>query len=215
MRVSQLAEVTGVSVATIKYYIREKLLHEGVLTAATQARYNDSHVRRLKMIRALIGTAGVSVAAARELLLGLEDPPESGPEILGLAHGATTRAKADGVDLAPAREHLRRWGWGEQALDTRSVAALALALDGLAGAGVDLSEDLLDRYAEAMREVAEAEIRSVPTDSSAAAIRYVVLGTVLTEPVLLALRRLAQQCASFQRFGGGKRGEGHDRPGDD
>ena len=36
----------------------------------------------------------------------------------------------------------------------------------------------------------------MPTESAAAAVRYVVLGTVLVEPVLLALRRLAQQEAS-------------------
>jgi hypothetical protein len=36
-------------------------------------------------------------------------------------------------------------------------------------------------------------------------MRYVVLGTVLMEPVLLAIRRLAQQSASFERFGGGER----------
>jgi len=32
-------------------------------------------------------------------------------------------------------------------------------------------------------------------------VRYVVLGTVLVEPLLLALRRLAQQSASHERFG--------------
>jgi hypothetical protein len=32
-------------------------------------------------------------------------------------------------------------------------------------------------------------------------VRYVVLGTVLVEPLLLALRRLAQQDASRRRFG--------------
>lgn len=208
MRISQLAEATGVPVATIKYYLREKLLHDGVLTSATQARYDDSHVRQLVLIRALIGTAGLSVAATRELLRGLEHPPESGHELLGLAHRAVTRTVADDVDLAPARELLRRWGWGEQACDSGSEAALAVALEGLASAGFELPEGRLDRYAEAMREVAETEIDGVPTDSPEAAMRYVVLGTVLMEPVLLAMRRLAQQSASFDRFGGGELGGG-------
>ncbi|GAB2511519.1 hypothetical protein GCM10027064_06410 [Microbacterium petrolearium] len=34
----------------------------------------------------------------------------------------------------------------------------------------------------------------------AAAVRYAVLGTILTEPLLLALRRLAQQDASARRL---------------
>ncbi len=41
----------------------------------------------------------------------------------------------------------------------------------------------------------------MPTDSAAAAVRYVVLGTVLVEPLLLALRRMAQQEISGRRFG--------------
>jgi hypothetical protein len=32
-------------------------------------------------------------------------------------------------------------------------------------------------------------------------VRYVVLGTVLAEPLLLALRRVAEQVASAERFG--------------
>jgi hypothetical protein len=52
-----------------------------------------------------------------------------------------------------------------------------------------------------MRDIAAADVESVPTDSAEAAMRHVVLGTLLMEPVLLAMRRLAQQSASFQRFG--------------
>jgi hypothetical protein len=44
------------------------------------------------------------------------------------------------------------------------------------------------------------EIDNLPTDSPAAAVRYVVLGTVLLEPVILALRRLAEEEASARRF---------------
>ena len=209
MRISQLAVTTGVPVATIKYYLREKLLHDGVLTSATQARYDDSHVRRLKLIRALIGTAGLSVAATRELLQGLENPPESGHDLLGLAHRAVTRPAANEVDLAPAQELLGRWGWGEQACDRNSQAALVEALDGLSSAGFELPPDMLDRYAQAMRDVAEADVESVPTDSPEAAMRYVVLGTVLVEPVLLAMRRLAQQNASLERFGDATLGQGN------
>jgi hypothetical protein len=37
--------------------------------------------------------------------------------------------------------------------------------------------------------------------SPATAVRYVVLGNVLVEPLILALRRLAEQEASARRFG--------------
>ncbi len=45
----------------------------------------------------------------------------------------------------------------------------------------------------------------MPTESADAAVRYVVLGSVLVEPLLLALRRVAQQVASARRFGGSAR----------
>ena len=202
MRISQLAAVTGVPVATIKYYLREKLLHDGVLTSATQARYDDSHVRRLKLIRALTGTAGLSVSATRQVLLGLENPPESGHDLLGIAHQAVTRTAPDDVDLSTVQDLLDRWGWGAASCDHNTQAALAEALRGLANAGFDPPPALLDRYAAAMRDIAEADVESVPTDSAEAAMRYVVLGTLLMEPVLLAMRRLAQQAASSHRFGG-------------
>ena len=59
---------------------------------------------------------------------------------------------------------------------------------------------MLDRYAEQMFSLASDEVASVPSSSPAEAVRYVILGTVLIEPVLLALRRLAQQEASARRF---------------
>ena len=137
MRISQLAAATEIPVATIKYYLREKLLHEGVLTSATQARYDDSHVRRLKLIRALIGTAGLSISATRQVLLGLENPPESGHDLLGIAHHAVTRTAPDDVDLSPAQQLLDRWGWGAETCDRDTQAALVEALHGLSDAGFD------------------------------------------------------------------------------
>ena len=201
MRISELAAATGIPVATIKYYLRENLLHDGILTSVTQARYDDSHVRRLKLIRALMGTAGLSVSTTREVLLSLENPPESGHDLLGIAHRAVTRPASDHVDLSTALRLLDRWGWSAEACDRNAQAALAEALRGLSDAGFDPPEAVLDRYAAAMQDIAEADIESVPTDSSEAAMQYVVLGTLLMEPVLLAMRRIAQQRASFRRFG--------------
>jgi hypothetical protein len=51
-----------------------------------------------------------------------------------------------------------------------------------------------------LRRLPNGEVASVPTDSPESAVRDVALGTVLLEPVLLALRRMAQQEASARRF---------------
>ena len=104
------------------------------------------------------------------------------------------------VDLSSAQKLLDRWGWGAERCDRDTQAALVMALHGLSEVGFDAPAALLDRYAAAMQDIAAADVESVPTDSAEAAMRHVVLGTLLMEPVLLAMRRLAQQSASFQRF---------------
>jgi len=200
VRISQLSSETGVPVATIKYYLRERLLHEGLLTSATQARYDDSHVRRLRLIRALVGGAGLSISAARELLDGVDSPPESGHDLLGVAHHALARP-ADGADTAAVDALMAGWGWASDGCDEAGKAAVAQALADVRAAGFELPDGMLATYAAAMHDVAAAEIAGVPTASAEEAVRYVVLGTVMAEPLLLALRRLAQQSASHERFG--------------
>lgn len=201
MRISELANESSVPVATIKYYLREGLLHDGVLTSATQASYDESHVRRLRLIRALLVGAGLSVADARDLLGGVDDPPRSGHDLLGIAHHALAKPVDEEVDTAEVDALLDSWGWGAEKCDVAGKAAVAEALAGVRAAGFEFPAGVLDTYASAMHEVATAEIDGVPTESEEAAVRYVVLGTVLVEPLLLALRRLAQQNASYDRFG--------------
>ena len=171
MRISELASHTEIPVATIKFYLRENLLHEGVRTAATQAQYDQSHVARLRLIRALLGPGGLSIAAAHQVIQAIEEPPESVHELLAVAAGAVA-----GPNLEDAL----------RALDE---------------AGFKLPEGALDLYQDHMRQIAEFEIDNVPTNSPAAAVRYVVLGTVLLEPVILSLRRAAEEEASARRFG--------------
>jgi DNA-binding transcriptional MerR regulator len=206
VRVSQLSNETAVPVATIKYYLRERLLHEGELTSATQASYDDSHVRRLRLIRALVGGAGLSISAAKDLLDGVDAPPESAHDLLGIAHHALAPKTSDDAfsgdgDIAEVDTLLGHWGWESAEVDAAGKAAVAEALAGIRAAGFEMPAGIIDTYAGAVRDMAEAEIAGVPTDSVDAAVRYVVLGTVLVEPLLLALRRLAQQSASHARFG--------------
>ena len=91
MRISELSSQAGVPVATIKFYLRENLLQPGARTAATQAQYDDSHVVRLRLIRALLGPGGLSVAAAHRVIRAVEEPPESLHELLGVAANAVAR----------------------------------------------------------------------------------------------------------------------------
>ncbi|MET0830444.1 MAG: MerR family transcriptional regulator, partial [Microbacterium sp.] len=61
--------------------------------------------------------------------------------------------------------------------------------------------EVMPVYLDSIRRMADAEISCVPTDSVESAVRYVVLGSVIVEPLLLALRRVAEQVSSAERFG--------------
>ena len=203
VRISELSRTSGVPTATIKYYLRERLLHEGRLTSATQAQYDGTHVARLRLIRALLGPAGLSVVKARQVLDAVDAAEAPSNELLGIAHGTLVDPADPDRDLSRAEQILHRWGWRVSPEDRDGRAALQDALEGIDAAGFDLPEEVLDGYARAMLDVATTEIDHLPTESPAAAVRYVVLGTVLNEPLLLALRRLAEQHVSTLRFGAG------------
>lgn len=200
MRISELARRGGLPVGTVKYYLREGLLPPGEPTAATQAQYGDDHLARLRLIRSLLGVGGLTVARAREVLAVVDDPAASVHDTLGAAHGALPAVRAEGQpDLEHARNCLERWGWCVHE-GSPALLLLAQALAALHTAGFDTPEILLDRYAAAAKDIAEADVAEVPTDSVAEAVRFVVIGTLLFEPVLLALRRLAHEDASRRRF---------------
>jgi DNA-binding transcriptional MerR regulator len=200
VRISELAARSGVPVATIKYYLRERLLPAGSLTSATQASYDEAHVQRLRLIRALIGSAGLSIAQTRRVLQSVDSPPQSVHELLGVAAEAVSRPVAPGHSHERIHELMARWGWLVDEKDCAAHAALAEALDALDAAGFELPEAAMENYREHIEAIAEHEVENVPTDSPESAVRYVALGTVLLEPVLLALRRMAQQEASARRF---------------
>ena len=201
MRISELSRHSGVSVPTIKFYLREGVLLEGVRTSATQAQYGDDHLARLALVRALIGTAGLSVAEVRRVLAAIDDPPASPHDLLGVAVAAVTAPVHRHPDHERVHELMRGWGWPVEDKDCPSHEALAVALAALDDAGFALPPGTLEVYREHMEQIAAHELATVPTDSPAAAVRHVVLGTVLPEPLLLALRRLAQQAASARRLG--------------
>ncbi|MGC4029404.1 MAG: MerR family transcriptional regulator [Steroidobacteraceae bacterium] len=199
MRISGLSRATGVPVATIKYYLREGLLFPGTLTSSTQAQYDEAHAARLRLIRALLGPAGLSITQVREVLHIIDDPGPDMFTLLGRVQLATAPRREE-PDIAAALELIASAGWQIDA-DCPEVRQLAAALAGLAAAGFVPPEGMLERYAAGMDQLACAEIAHIPTASAEAAVRYTVLGTLLIEPVLLALRRLAQQDAARRRFG--------------
>lgn len=196
MRISELSDATGVPVPTLKYYLREGLLPSGHLVSARSAQYDEAHVQRVRVIRALVESAGLPLAGVRKVTEALDEPPATWHELLGRAQHALDADEADAaVDAPAARELLDSLGWSVSS-QAPALRALEAALVAAAQADLELAREDLVAFAQAMHQVAEVDLASVPTDSPAAAIRRVVLGTVLVDPLLLALRRLAQEDVS-------------------
>ena len=194
MWLAELSERSGVPIPTIKFYRREGLLPAGEAVGATRARYDEGHVERLRLVRALIGVAGMPVARVREVLAVVDDDGVPVAEAMGSAH-ARLSADPPGEPSLESTERVaallrgRRW---RVAPDSRHARALAAALDAMDDAGVGLSDDTLATYAAAATEVARADLASTVDLSRERAVERAVTGTLLGEPVLVALRRLAQ-----------------------
>jgi len=192
MRISELAERSGVPLPTVKYYLREGLLMPGAATSATSASYDDRHVRRLALVRAL-ASQGLPLEKIRTVVDLVDDPRDDLSTALGRAIAALPPYVADtGSDSPRARRVLERLG---QRYDPRStaVAQLEQALVALEAAGLQMDEHRLDAYGRHIRAIAEVDLELLPTGSREATIEAAVLGTALYEPVLTALRRLAHQ----------------------
>jgi DNA-binding transcriptional MerR regulator len=209
MRISQLSAASRVPIPTIKYYLREGLLPPGEQTSATRAEYGEPHVRRLRLIRALLEVGRLPIASIHKVIAAVDDESLSMHHVLGTAHHAIApavelhtgdeawtraRAVADGLigDLgwqisptAPARDEL---------------AQTILTLDQL---GMPSTDETLRHYAEtAIGLVTEREIGIIPTDGPReAAVEALVIGTVVYGRVLDVMRRLAQESASARAFG--------------
>lgn len=203
MRISALAVAADLPVATVKYYLREGLLHPGVATSATQATYDETHVRRLLLIRALIGSVGLSLQQARAILQLVDDPGDDLYATLGRAVSALPPATEPPSDDEPdpfprARAALEALG---QVYDPRfaAVAQLEAALAATEAAGMPISHDRLLEYGRRLREIAAYDLEHMPAEPHAA-VEYTVLGTALYEPVILALRRLAHQDVAASRL---------------
>lgn len=202
MRISELSAESGVPVATIKYYLREKLLPEGERSSPTQASYGVAHVQRLGVIRALVD-AGVGIAGVRKVVGVLEEPPENPYDLLGAANAAVTPEIVGDPDLTEATALLERMGGSPEKCFPDQLAAVAHALSTLERAGFTVPEPVMASYLEHLSAIAEAELAATPDTSIEDAVRYVVLGTALVEPLILALRRVAEQVAASRRFGTG------------
>jgi DNA-binding transcriptional MerR regulator len=206
MRMAELSRRTGVPVPTIKYYLREGLLLPGERTSPNQAFYDDSHVRRLRTIRALAEVGGLPIARVRDVLDAV-DSPEEPYDVLGTVQKSIEppSIQGEGEHWDAAREYVvkvvgdRGWKVNMASPPARTLVA---ALATLYELGREDLVDLVERYADAAEQVAEADVAKVTRGRGIEdVIEGVVIGTVLGEKMFGALRRLAHQHVTAKAFG--------------
>ncbi|GAB3504497.1 MerR family transcriptional regulator [Amycolatopsis cihanbeyliensis] len=206
MRMAELSKESGVPVATIKYYLREGLVPAGERTGRNQARYDETHVRRLRLVRALLDIGGFSIADVRAVLEAI-DQQKSMHSVLGRAHQrlAPARTEADEDSRAWAMGRIEavaeEQGWQLKSCDG-AVDSLVSVLCTFRELGHHSSVELLSEYGAAAQRVAEADLGSLTgTDPAESTVERAVVGTALGDVLLAGLRRIAQQNASARYFG--------------
>ena len=202
MLVSELAERADVPLATVKYYLREGLLPVGERVSATRAEYGPAHVERLRLIRALVEGADVSIDGVRRIVEAIDDPPASRHEFFGVAQEAINGTPAATSVAALTRSAVEELGWFDC---EPALLFLQSAMDTAARAGYPVTRERLLAYAGALQEVARYDLDALMADPAvetpSGALRHVAVGTVVTDGVLVALRRMAQEQESNRRFG--------------
>ncbi|KQQ00693.1 MULTISPECIES: MerR family transcriptional regulator [unclassified Rathayibacter] len=201
MRISELSDASGISVATIKYYIREGILAPGVSSGPQRADYGDEHLARLRLLRALIESGGVGIAGAKRITTVLDrgDPPSVAFEVAQDVVSANADSATPATDASTERV---RSLVGDTVCGHPAVVTAARALDALEVSGGAMTDSWLESYAEAARLVARADLdelearTSVSEQASIAAV-----GTAMGDVVLQSLRRIAQARETQARFG--------------
>ena len=202
MRMSELVRRSGMTLATVKYYLREGLLDPGESVGATMADYGEDHVRRLALIRALTEVVGLPLASVRTIV-GLIDEPEADTFA---ALGRAIAVLPPAVEAGPQRNHPRaRAALAEigQLYDPSyaAVAQFEQALAAAEAAGLPMGRERLHGYARHVMAIAEIDLAQLPGDDTSRAVEYSVLGTALYEPILAAMRRLAHQDLAHRMLG--------------
>jgi DNA-binding transcriptional MerR regulator len=208
MQLNELSARSGVSAASIKYYLREGLLHPGEAVTATRARYGSSHLRRLELIQALRQIVGLGIEQIRTIV-SLADGGAPRLEVLATVqrvvlrlepHGGSSREAGDGgARPGDAVVHMR--GWPDEDSDARDALDAQLTL--MDRLGIPLSAEILDAYSGAMDTIAglDLQLTAAATDLDQAILTAAV-GMHMHSQLLLKLLALAQASHAIRRFEG-------------
>jgi DNA-binding transcriptional MerR regulator len=184
--------------------LREGLLPPGRPTAPNQATYDDHHVQRLRLIRTLVEVGRLPLGRVAEVLDAIDDPSVNLHLALGAAQDAmvtVSQQDVNGFDDARAEVDaiVAQLGWSVRP-DAAARDLLADAITVVRASSLPYTRDAMVEYAQLIEPVAQAEVAFVDDTSRVDALEYSVVGTVAYETALNALRRMALEHASAQRW---------------
>ncbi|MGO2863052.1 MAG: MerR family transcriptional regulator [Brevibacterium sp.] len=206
MRISELSDRTGVPIPRIKYYIREGLLARALPSSKLPGGYDDAHIHRVRLIRAMVSVGGMSIAATKAVLTEIDAPSPSIPNVLGLTTAGFSgdQKPRSGENSAHAVAYVRALiesrGW-DLAADEPAEDEFIDAVETMMDTGHEALLGHLDVYAEAAEKIAEADFGCLDeNDSLAVIVEKTIVGTVLGEVFIASLRKLAHADQARRRF---------------
>lgn len=199
MRISELSSQTGVPVATIKYYLRERLLPPGRSTGRNQAQYDEEHRRRLQLIKAFTSIGQLDLTSVRTLLTAIEDDRLPLARLFGVLHEVLVKEDPtpdESADLRHAGADVEalfaRLGWradpaapGHQRL-IRVLAAMRRL-------GCDSGMEVFAPYAEAADRLARCELEILAGEGPVPDRAGAVARAILLDEALSAMRQVAKE----------------------
>jgi DNA-binding transcriptional MerR regulator len=117
MKISELAEASGVPVATVRHYLREGLLPDPVKTSRNMAYYPPEFVERIRLIKQLQEDRFLPLKVIRELLQSRDGDPDRLHALLELEDRILDRALAGEQKRVPVSEVRDRYDVPKEVLD--------------------------------------------------------------------------------------------------
>jgi DNA-binding transcriptional MerR regulator len=186
-------------VATVKYYLREGLLQPGEVTGPRRAEYDESHVRRLQILRLLREVGGVPVTNLRLVMDALDDESLPIHDVMTLTADVISAGPEPG-DQEPASLEVvdavvRAMSWDRlrpESVDRLRLAALVSLLNGPGMLGADVN--VLTYYGQLADQLAKTEIAMIdPTRERAELLEDMVTGSVVYGQVFTLLRQMGHE----------------------
>ena len=214
--VSELARKSAVSVASIKFYLREGILQSGDLSQPSREYYDESHLTRLRLIRILRDVGKLPIKRIRDIVKVLNRTESVSLEGIGDALAALSKGGLGRETAAVKRAKAEvRAMLKEENInfvpDSPMVNELAHALAGVRrAAGIEVPIAMLAQYVKPMNAIATLDFRSMLNFIASGnmghseTLGYAVVGTLSWEPVLLALRKILHEHQARALLGAAK-----------